>query len=511
MQANLQMSSSSLSPQEAAQEVLRRRQARQSFTKYCEYVEPDEPPAAHHKILCEALDKVIDGEIRNLMVFMPAGSAKSTYTSKRFPSYYLGRMGKKSIICSSYSGDLAVSFGRTIRNNLEKTKYKNIFPKLTLSEDQKARGQWETAEGGNYFAVGVGGGITGRRADLGIIDDPVKGRKEADSATIKDDAWNWYNTDYLTRLKPNAAQVIIQTRWVEDDLSGRLLPPDWDGESGVFEGTDGKEWHVISLQAQAEEGKNDPLGRKAGEWLWPDWFTPEFWEETKKAVERSDIRTWAALYQQRPAPDSGTYFKREDFKRYPLGDEPKYITKFGASDYAVTDGGGDFTEQGVAGLCSEGNLYLLDWISCQSESDVWVDDLLDLTDKHSPVIWGAEVGQIKRAVAPWLNKRSRQRGVYIDLEPMSHVGDKATNARSFQAMVRLGMVYIPSCEWGEELIRQLVKFPAGAFDDKVDVCGLMGRLIDKVYEISPPKKQDKNKDRWDRAFRDSDEEDGWRT
>lgn len=442
---------------------------------------------------------------------MPPGSAKSTYASVRFPAYYLGRLKKKSVICASYGSDLATSFGRKVRNLVYTQLSRNLFPDLILSEDQQARGQWETKDGAAYFAVGVGGGITGRRADLGIIDDPVKGRKEADSATVKEDTWNWYNSDYDSRLKPGAAQVIIQTRWVEDDLSGRLLPADWNGESGVFTGTDGKEWYVICLQAEAEEGKNDPLGRKAGEWLWADWFTPEYWAEKKRSQEQADTRNWAALYQQTPSPDSGTYFKSDDFKRYPLGKHPKYIVKFGASDYAVTDEGGDYTEQGVAGLCPEGNLYMLDWLGGQTESDVWVDDLLDLVKKHSPVIWGAEVGQIKRAVSPWLNKRSRQRRIYIDLEAMSHVGDKATNARSFQAMCRLGMVYIPMCDWGDELIRQLIKFPGGAFDDKVDVCGLMGRLIDKVWEISPPVEQDENHDRWDDAFGRGDDEDDWKT
>jgi len=442
---------------------------------------------------------------------MPAGSAKSTYASVRFPNYYLGRMGKKSIICSSYSGDLATSFGRKIRNNLDRQPNKTLFPALTLSEDQKARGQWETQEGGQYFAVGVGGGITGRRADLGIIDDPVKGRKEADSATIKEDTWNWYNTDYLTRLKPNAAQVIIQTRWVDDDLSGRLLPEGWAGESGIFTGKDGKQWHVISLQAEAEEGKNDPLGRKAGEWLWPEWFTPEYWEETKRTAMNADIRNWSALYQQCPSPETGTYFKREWFKRFDEGKEPKHLTKFGAADYAVTEGGGDFTEQGVAGLCPDSDLYIIDWISCQSESDVWVEDLIDLHDKHELIMFSAEKGQIRRAIAPWLRRRQDQRKKWFDIEEMPHIGDKSANARSFQAMAKVGKVYIPKCEWGDKLMNQLLKFPAGAFDDKVDVCGLMGRLIDKIYDGVIPDKPDKNRDSWDRAFEREEEDDGWRT
>ena len=446
------------------------------------------------------------------MVFMPPGSAKSTYTSKRFPAYYLGRFPAKAIICASYGADLAKSFGRKVRNLVDSQPSKNIFPELILAADQQAKGEWETEQGGAYFAVGVDGGVTGRRADLGLIDDPVKGRKEADSATIKEDAWNWYNSDFLTRLKPNAAQVIIQTRWVDDDLSGRLLPDDWSGESGTFTGTDGKTWHVVCIQAECEEGKNDPLDRKKGEWLWPEWFTPEYWRETKSAAEKADIRNWSALYQQRPSPEAGTYFKREWFKRCKVEDIPKHLTKFGAADYAVTEGGGDFTEQGIAGVCPEDDCYIIDWVSGQTESDVWVDDLINLHLKHDLIMFGAEKGQIRRAIAPWLRKMQDTRRKWFDIEEMAHVGDKAANARSFQALAKSGKVYIPLCDWGEDLLNQLLRFPAGALDDKVDVCGILGRLIDQIYAATVTQENKKKKrDSWDRAFGQSEDEDSWKT
>ncbi len=470
---------------------------------------PDEPPAEHHQLLCGALDRVVTGEIRNLMVFMPPGSAKSTYASVRFPVYYLGRLGKKSIICSSYGGDLATSFGRKVRNLVDTQECRNVFPDLALTEDSRAKGEWETKAGGTYYGVGVGGGVTGRRGDLGLIDDPVKSRKEADSDIKKEETWNWYNADFLTRLKPDAAQVIIQTRWVDDDLSGRLLPEEWDGESGEFIGRDGKLWTVICLQAQAEEGKNDPLGRKPGEWLWTDYFTEKFWQETKSAQEQADIRNWGALYQQRPTPEQGLYFHREDFKRYDLKDLPKYLTNFGAGDYAVTADGGDFSEQGIAGLDPEGDLYIHAWWKGQTEADVWIEEMLDLVSRHKPVLWGAEVGQIKRAIGPFLRRRMHQRKDYVVLESMSHVGDKAANARSFQAMARAGHVYIPTTQWGDDLIRQLIKFPAGAFDDGVDVCGLLGRLVSEVWDAKTPKEDEQPKAR-DYRFNEDDEAD-WKT
>jgi len=467
---------SQISPAEAAEEILKRRKARKNFADYCRYISPDELPAEHHIILCDALEEIIDGDIRNLMVFMPPGSAKSTYATVKFPAYYLGRMKKKSIISASYSGDLATDFGRKVRNLIDSPEHQKIFPDQKLTGDQKAKNNWETETGGIYKAVGVEGAITGRRADCGQIDDPVKGRKEADSDTVKRSTWDWYNTDFLTRIKPGGCQIIIQTRWSDDDLSGRILPENWEGESGRFVGRDGKMWTVISIQAECIEGKNDPLKRKQGEWLWPEWFTKSFWNQTKTAQMKSDPRNWQALYQQMPTTAEGSFFKRDWFRRYNPGDEPKRLSKLGASDYAVTADGGDYTEQGVAGMCPDGNMYMLDWISCQEESDVWVDDLLDLVKKHHVLLWGAEVGQIKKAVAPWLRKQCIKRKIYIELEPMPHIGDKATNARTFQAMAKMGLVYIPKNDWGEELIRQLVKFPNGAFDDKVDACGIMGRL-----------------------------------
>lgn len=444
------------------------------------------------------------------MVFMPPGSAKSSYASVRFPAYYLGRLGRKSIICASYGGDLATSFGRKVRNLVDTDECRAVFPQLRLSDDQKARGEWETSEGGSYFAVGVGGGVTGRRADLGLVDDPVKGRKEADSQLVKLDTWQWYNSDFLTRLKPGAAQVIIQTRWVDDDLSGMILPADWAGESGIFRGRDGNDWTVICLQAEAEAGKNDPLNRQPGEWLWPEWFTPEHWKQTKHAQMIADVRNWNALYQQRPTPDEGIYFKKEWFRRFELGTQPANLNKYGAGDYAVTADGGDFTEQGIAATCPAGNLWFLDWWSGQTDSYVWVDVQIDMMLKHKPETWFAESGVIRKSTEPFLIRRMDERRCYTLLDWLPTTGDKPAMARSFQGLASMGKVYIPLCEWGDQLIDQLVRFPAGKFDDKVDVCGLFGRALDQIWSQNPPDlTKVKKDDRWDKAF-NREEDDSWR-
>ena len=470
---------------DAIDKLSTRRKARLEFSEFCRYISPDEPPAKHHNLLCNALDDVVEGRCRRLMVFMPPGSAKSTYASVKFPAYFLGRKSKLSIICGSYGEGLATAFGRKVRNIVTSSDYSELF-ETSLSEDSRAKGEWETQDGGSYFACGVGSGVTGRRASLGVIDDPVKGRKEADSELVRNETWDWYRADFLTRLKPDSSQIIIQTRWHQDDLSGRILPEGWNGESGEFIGFDGQPWRVICLPAQARE--NDILGREVDEWLWLDYFHKDFWEETKKIQTAKDYRNWNSLYQQTPQPDSGVFFKREWFNRYKLGEAPPICT-YGASDYAVSEGKGDFTEHGIAGFDKIHDLYFTDWWSGQTTPDVWIQTQLRLAKEHKPFAWCAEVGVIRRAVEPFLKKSMREEKNYFRIEWMPHVGDKAANARSFQALASMGKVWIPYCEWGEELLDQLVKFiPNTNFkDDKVDVCGLFGRILDQTF--APTEKQ----------------------
>ena len=276
------MTNYSISPAEAAQELLIRREARQSLKAYIDLIQPDMPPALHHSILVDRLQDVAEGRIKRLMVFMPPGSAKSTYTSVNFPSWYLGAFAGQKLISASYETGLATQFGRKVRNLTEQDEYKRVFPDAGLTHDSKAKGEWELQNESSYYACGVGAGVTGRRGDGGIIDDPVKGRKEAESETVRQSTWDWYESDFMTRLKPDAWQVIIQTRWHQDDLSGRILPDDWDGENGWVDCGDHGNWFVVCIPAEARA--NDPLGRAEGEWLWPEWFTPDFWEATKRGL-----------------------------------------------------------------------------------------------------------------------------------------------------------------------------------------------------------------------------------
>ena len=290
---------------------------------------------------------------------------------------------------------------------------------------------------------------------------------------------------------------------------GRILPEDWDGTSGEFEGFDGQMWTVICLPAQARD--NDALGRKQGEWLWPDFYTPEVWEEIKKVQTSNgtNFRVWNSLYQQVPQPDSGVFFKREWFNRYDLGKQPD-ICIYGASDYAVSDGGGDFTEHGVGGFDQDDDLYFVDWWSGQKEADTWINEQIRLAKAWKPFAWLAEVGVIRRAVEPFLKKAKRTQRQWFRQEWMPHIGDKAANARSFQGLASSGKVWIPRCQWGDELIDQLVKFiPNTNYrDDKVDVCGLFGRILDSAF--APSVTFEEKPEKKDSYGFDEEEEKSWK-
>lgn len=467
MRQSLVTQNSSLSRQEAAQEILNRREAKRSFSKFIEYLKLGFIPAQHHLLLIQHLEALERGDIQKLMVWMPPGSAKSTYTSVLFPPWYMGRNPKDPVLGVSNTTELAERFSRRARNLTSGPLYRNVFG-FGCSEDTKAAGSWENERGGEFFAAGIGSAIAGRRAKLGLIDDPIKSREEADAERTRQKHWDWYLNDFVPRLLPNASQCIIQTRWHEDDLSGRILE------------REAAQWTVIKLPMIATP--NDPLGRTDGDRLWAEWFTQDMVDTAKK-----DVRAWNALYQQDPAPDDGEYFKREMFQEYQVA--PQAMHFYGASDYAVTEGGGDYTEHGIFGLDYNGDLYLLDWWRGQTASDVWIERQCDLIAKHSPLIWFGEGGPIRKAIEPFLKRRMQERQTPCRLEWLPSIGDKVVRARAFQARASMGNVYLPaSAPWLPDLMGQLMRFPAGKYDDGVDVCSLIGRALEHARPPVMPQK-----------------------
>jgi hypothetical protein len=249
------MSSSNISAAEAA-ELLKRRHLRKDLLSFSEHIlaQMGQKPAIHHRLVIDKLQKVADGEIRKLMIFMPPGSAKSEYVSRIHPAWYLAHKPRGKIIAASHTIGLATQFGRKVRNLISENS-----PTLgySLSSDNAAAGEFAINLGGEYFAAGVGTALPGRRASMFIIDDPVKGREAAESMVDREAVWNWYLSSALTRQGTEPMGLVIcMTRYHEDDLCGRLLDSERDA------------WEVVSLPAQAEE--DDILGRAPGECLWPE-------------------------------------------------------------------------------------------------------------------------------------------------------------------------------------------------------------------------------------------------
>lgn len=453
-----------LSPQEAAQLLLRRRTVRKSLTEWCRCIGFE--PAPHHKLIIKEIEALLRAEdYDTLLIFAPPGSAKSSYVSVALPSWYLAAHPRNSILAASHTTTLAEKWGRRVRNLVgEHARTLGI----ELAADSQAAGRWSLAQGGEYQAAGVGVGIAGFRADLGIIDDPIGSREQAFSELIREKLWDWFINDFSSRLKPSAKRVVMHTRWHEDDPAGRIMDAAKHGKYRI---------KVLSLPAIAKT--NDPLGRKLGEWLWDDPSGYNYAAFLKARHREVPPFEWSALYQQEPTPDEGDYFKREWWNWY---DElPKHLRFYGASDYAVTAKGGDFTVHGVVGIDPDDNLYIADWWREQTTSDKWVEALLDLADKHKPMCWAEEDGQIVKSVGPFITQRMRERKVYFRREQFVSIADKPTRSRSFQARAAMRKVYWPrKAPWLADVLNVLHTFPAGRSDDDVDVLGLIGRMLDEM-------------------------------
>ena len=448
-------------------EQVRAAKARRSLLSFTEYTLPQYARAAHHELIAEKLEAVERGEIDRLMIFMPPRHGKSELASKRFPAWCLGRNPKRQIIAASYNSDLANDFGRNVRNIIAEPEFGQVFPGVTLAPDSQAANRMNTNKGGTYVAAGVGTAVTGRGADIALIDDPFKDREEADSERRRETVWDWYRSTLYTRLMPGGAIVLIQTRWHEDDLAGRLL----EQERG--------QWDVLELPALHPE-------RGA---LWPEWYDESALLRIKDTI---GPREWSALYQQQPQPDEGTFFQRGWFKSYDkLPNCRYYIT----TDFAVTDGGGDYTVLTVWGIASNGDIYRADQWKGQTASDIWIERMLDLIARWKPLCCFGESGVIAKSLEPILRRRMRERGVHCRVEWIPSIADKPTRARSFQAFAASGRVYF---ERGADLSEFLV-FPAGKHDDEVDTASLIGRAIDQAHPAIVREQAAKPKrDRWDR-------------
>lgn len=428
-----------------------KRNIRSNLTDWAEYALAPfgQVPAAHHKLIIDRLEGVARGEIPRLMLWLPPGSAKSTYASVLFPAWLMARTPNLAIIGASHTADLAEAFSKRVQALVR--EHGDLLGYTLLNE---AAHLWLTSNGGQYRAAGVGGVITGFRADIVTVDDPVRSRADAESATYRDKAYNWYKADLLTRLRPGGSVIVINTRWHEDDLSGRLLQDDPNG------------WEVVKLPAIAEE--NDPLGRMPGEPLWAD---DQYGYAAQLDRTRQEVgeRDWASLYQQHPRPLEGSIFKTAM-----LGVAeavPVHTTLVRAWDLAATaDTGGrdpDWTTGGLLGRTPQGAYIMADLVRVRGGPDE-VENVIVATAQRDGK--GVEIsipqdpGQAGVAQVKYLTRKLSGYRVHASRE----TGDKATRAMPFASQMNVGNVSMIRGDWNRDAIHEFGSFPGAAHDDIVD-------------------------------------------
>jgi predicted phage terminase large subunit-like protein len=450
----------------------RRRTVRASLTEWARFIGFE--PAPHHRLIIAEIEALLQAdEYDTLLLFAPPGSAKSSYVSIALPCWYLATRPQASVLAASHSVSLAEKWGRRVRNFIAEH---GVTLGIALAGDSQAAGRLALKSGGEYLAAGVGVGIAGFRADLGIIDDPIGSRDDAFSEIVRERTYDWFVNDFSARLKPGAKRVIMHTRWHLDDLAGRILEEAKRGRYRV---------RVLSLPAVAVD-RDDPLGRAPGEYLWDEPKGYNYGAQLRRAQREVDAAEWSALYQQQPIQEEGEFFRRHWFRWY--DEPPKHLQTYGASDYAVTAKGGDYTVHVVVGIDADDNMFVLDVWRKQTESHVWIEANLDLVAQYQPLAWGEEQGQILKSLGPFIDRRANERRIYCNRQQFLSVRDKPTRCRAFQARCSMGKVYLPrNALWLNDLLAELLSFPAGRHDDQVDAFSLIGRLLDEMIGGSAPK------------------------
>lgn len=418
----------------------------------------------------EHLAAVARGETSRLMVFMPPNSAKTTYASVIFPPWFLAQHPNQHIIGASHSGEYAQDLSRQIVAQIRNNNWV-----LGYDLQNEAASLWRTTNGGVYRAAGAGGSITGRRADLFLIDDPIKGRQDADSPAIRDTVWNWYRAEVLTRLNPGGRIILIQTRWHEDDLAGRLLQ-----EMGA--GAD--QWQVVNLPAIAEE--HDDLGREPGAALWPDRFPRSMLDRTRLGVGE---REWASLYQQRPRPLEGALFKIEMIQVLPAA-PPGMGGAVRAWDLASTEAIGGRDPDWTVGVLLQQDIsrrFVVKDVVRRRGGPADIEQAIINTASQDGrgvrIGLPQDPGQAGKAQIAYLT--SKLAGYTVVSSP--ETGSKETRASPVASQAEVGNLAIVDGPWRRTLMEELAGFPNVTHDDQVDALSrAFGMLVDMpALRINP--------------------------
>ena len=424
--------------------------AKEDFMTYTKMVWPEFINGRHHRIMAEKFNRLAKGELKRLIVNMPPRHTKSEFGSYLLPSWLMGRNPRLKIMQTTHTAELAFRFGRKVRNLMNSRDYTKVFQDVQLRADSQAAGRWETDKGGEYFAAGVGGAVTGRGADLLIIDDPHS-EQDALSPTALEHAYEWYTSGPRQRLQPGGSIVIIMTRWAENDLTGKLLRQ--QGRDLLAD-----KWEVVEFPALMPE-TNEPM--------WP-----EFWgKEDLLAVKGSiSVGKWEAQWQQNPTSEQSAIIKRDWWRVWEKDDLPpieyimqSYDTAFSkqtTADFsAITTWGVFYPDEGKAA-----NVILID-----AKRGRW--DFPDLRRRalEEYKYWDPECVIIEaKASGMPLTQELRTMGIPVVNYSPSRGNDKFTRVNSIAPIFESGMVWSPDTRWAEEVIEECAAFPAGEHDDYVD-------------------------------------------
>jgi predicted phage terminase large subunit-like protein len=401
----------------------------------------------------------------------PPGSAKSTYCSIQFPLWYLARHPDRLLLCCSNTEDLAKHFNRRRRNAALSPEWMRLADSK-LRDNEQGVEQFATVNGGSITAAGVGSAILGRRSDLNVLDDPVRSFEEALSPVQLDKIWDWYLSDYRSRLVPTGRELVITTRWSKRDVAGRIIDLASAGK---------EDWTVVRLPMLCDDPQRDPCGRKYGAPLWPEWFKDEMIVENQR-----DPRRWTAMYQQLPLDESGQWVNDEHIQyvdRVP--DDLHYVV---AIDLALTVGRGDFTVLAVAGVDADRNLYLVDMVRDRIAPDATAERLFALCATYEPREVLIDDDNASKVLVRLLAQMAREREVTsLNWWPMSLRGrDKETRATAIRGWLLQKRVFLRRAAWNADVHRELLGFPAGEHDDVVDALSLIGRRLDQLSTPARP-------------------------
>lgn len=441
---------------EAAEEYigsLNREIAQVDFLKFAHEMWPGFIDGRHHKIMAQKFQDIAEGKCKRLIVNMPPRHTKSEFASYLLPAWYLGKFPNRKIIQTSNTAELAVGFGRKVRNLVGSEQYAKIFPDVTLKSDSKAAGRWGTNHDGSYFAIGVGGTVTGKGADLLIIDDPHSEQEAAIAATnpeVYDKVYEWYSSGPRQRLQPGGAIVIIMTRWSKRDLVGKII------KSSIER--DGEEWEVIEFPAILPSGNS----------LWP-----EFWPINELLALKNElpVSKWNAQYMQTPTSEEGAMVKREWWKIWEKETPPmcEFViqswdtayTKNERSDYSAC------TTWGVFYLNEnpeDPNIILLDAVKERLEFPELKAKALEMYKEWEP---DAFIIEAKAAGSPLIYELRRM-GIPVSEFTPTRGNDKIARMNSVTDLFASGKVWAPDRRWADEVMEEMAAFPNSEHDDLVD-------------------------------------------